>query len=341
MIEDKDESISPNFSAKYISLFNHNKAHYIKMLFNYDIKNLWKAEDEEIIEFKAFLLDNHFYELAAYIAKYEYHTYAKEYEDFFCILLTMTDSNSLTKRFDKEFFYYCLENIVFNEKEIENIIFGYINFSATLGVLESDFKILKNLLIKQNFHITDSSFHINGLDYLFHNSIYINDTLSRFKHFFYILKIIDPNLLKYKNIHYQILFLLSNMLFNNLIGYSKPIDLFLSIVQFLKKEGLILNEINSDTEITVVSDIVNFIIQQNNNQESNIFSFFALQKIGFNLNVNIKLKNDYINTEGNFYDILNELGFSTISDLLKNQEIETEQLNLNNIFNSNTINTRL
>ena len=57
--------------------------------------------------------------------------------------------------------------------------------------------------------------------------------------------------------------------------------------------------------------------------------------------MNIKLENDYIYTEGNFYDILNQLGFDLISDLLKNQEIENEQLSLNHIFNPKIINTRL
>ena len=42
MIKNECRESPPNFSDKYISLFNHNKAHYIKMLFPYDIKNLSK-----------------------------------------------------------------------------------------------------------------------------------------------------------------------------------------------------------------------------------------------------------------------------------------------------------
>lgn len=342
MIKNECRESPPNFSDKYISLFNHNKAHYIKMLFPYDIKNLWKAEDSALTEFRVFLLDRCDYEFYAYIAEYEYNTYADKSDSFFSILLLKTGDT--TRFLNTDLFYYCLENIKFNEQEMEQILLDYIYFYSKFETSDSDideFIKIKKLLERKNFHITNSAFHIKALDTLFNIGVYINGVESRFEHLFKFLIILDPKLFKHENIHYQILSLLSKVFFQNLISSPKPIHLFLSIVQFLKKEGLIINDTNSETELTVVSEIANFITQKHETQESYIFSFFALQKIGFNLNVNIKLENDYIHTEGNFYDILNKLGFDLISDLLKNQEIENEQFSLNHIFNPKIINTRL
>lgn len=342
MIKNEYRESPPNFSDKYISLFNHNKAHYIKMLFPYDIKNLWKAEDSALTEFRVFLLDRCDYEFYAYIAEYEYNTYADKSDSFFSILLLKTGDT--TRFLNTDLFYYCLENIKFNKQEMEQMLLDYIYFYSKFETSDSDineFIKIKKLLERQNFYITNSSFHIKALDTLFNIGVYINGVESRFEHLFKFLIIIDPHLFKFGNIHYQILSLLSKAFFKNLVSSPKPIHLFLSIVQFLKKEGLIINDTNSETELTVVSEIANFITQKHETQESYIFSFFALQKIGFNLNVNIKLENDYIHTEGNFYDILNQLGFDLISDLLKNQEIENEQLSLNHIFNPKIINTRL
>lgn len=342
MIKNECRESPPNFSDKYISLFNHNKAHYIKMLFPYDIKNLWKAEDSALTEFRVFLLDRCDYEFYAYIAEYEYNTYVDKSDSFFSILLLKTGDT--TRFLNTDLFYYCLENIKFNEQEMEQILLDYIYFYSQFETSDSDideFIKIKKLLERKNFYITNSAFHIKALDTLFNIGVYINGVESRFEHLFKFLIILDPKLFKHENIHYQILSLLSKVFFQNLISSPKPIHLFLSIVQFLKKEGLIINDTNSETELTVVSEIANFITQKHETQESYIFSFFALQKIGFNLNVNIKLENDYIHTEGNFYDILNQLGFDLISDLLKNQEIENEQLSLNHIFNPKIINTRL
>jgi len=341
MIKNEDSKSPPNFSAKYISLFNHNKAHYIKMLFPYDIKNLWKAEDSALTEFRVFLLDRCDYEFYAYMAEYEYNTYADKAESFFSILLLKTGDT--TRFLNTDLFYYCLENIKFNEQEMVQILLDYIYFYSKFETSDSDideFIKIKKLLERKNFHI-NSSFHIKALDTLFNIGVHINGVESRFQHLFKFLIIIDQNLFKHENIHYQILSLLSKVFFKNLVSSPKPIHLFLSIVQFLKKEGLIINDTNSGTEFTVISEIANFITQKYETLESYIFSFFALQKIGFNLNVNIKLENDYIHTEGNFYDTLNQLGFDLISDLLKNQEIENEQLSLNHIFNPKIINTRL
>lgn len=342
MIKNECRESPPNFSDKYISLFNHNKAHYIKMLFPYDIKNLWKAEDSALTEFRVFLLDRCDYEFYAYMAEYEYNTYADKSDSFFSILLLKTGDT--TRFLNTDLFYYCLENIKFNEQEMEQILLDYIYFYSKFETSDSDideFIKIKKLLERKNFHIINSAFHIKALDTLFNIGVYINGVEPRFEHLFKFLIILDPKLFKHENIHYQILSLLSKVFFQNLISSPEPIHLFLSIVQFLKKEGLIINDTNSETELTVISEIANFITQKHETQESYIFSFFALQKIGFNLNVNIKLENDYIHTEGNFYDILNQLGFDLISDLLKNQEIENEQLSLNHIFNPKIINTRL
>lgn len=250
-----------------------------------------------------------------------------------------------TQILNKDFFHYCLENIKFNEQDMEKILLDYIDFYSNFKSSDLDineFIKIKKLLERQNFHITNSAFHIKALNtLLFNTDVYINGVESCFENLFKFLIILDPELLKHENIHYQILSLLSSVFFKDLVNSHKPIHLFLSIVQFLKKEGLVINDTNSETELTVVSEIANFITQKHETQESYIFSFFALQKIGFNLNVNIKLENDYIHTEGNFYDILNQLGFDLISDLLKNQEIENEQLSLNHIFNPKIINTRL
>ena len=344
MIKNEYRESPPNFSDKYISLFNHNKAHYIKMLFPYDIKNLWKAEDEGLTEFKAFLLEQCDYEFAAYIAECEYNIYGgHESASFFSILLLQTGYK--TQILNTDFFHYCLENIKFNEQDMEKILLDYIDFYFNFKSSDLDINELikiKKLLERQNFHITNSAFHIKALNnLLFNTGVYINGVESCFENLFKFLIILEPELFKHENIHYQILSLLSKVFFKDLVSSPKPIHLFLSIVQFLKKEGLVINDTNSETELTVVSEIANFITQKHETQESYIFSFFALQKIGFNLNVNIKLENDYIHTEGNFYDILNQLGFDLISDLLKNQEIENEKLSLNHIFNPKIINTRL